>query len=54
MSLSDCCDVYCTSCRICYLKLLRPGDTVPFEMPKYILPLGGIIGLLCKQHFIVR
>jgi len=49
MRVDECCDVHCTSCRICYLKLLRPGDTVPFKPPKYILPLGGIECLLCKS-----
>nr|CAB3263316.1 uncharacterized protein LOC108950622 [Phallusia mammillata] len=40
MDFASCCDIYCTSCRIWYLKFLRPGDTVPFHKPKYILPLG--------------
>jgi len=40
MNMDEFCDMYCTTCRIWYLKFLRPGDTVPFEKPNYILPFG--------------
>ncbi|XP_076820052.1 uncharacterized protein LOC143465568 [Clavelina lepadiformis] len=34
------CDEQCTSCRIFYLKWMRPGDSVPFKIPRFVLELG--------------